>query len=137
MPFIRLSYYNNFSVVYASNNGDSINSETYMAQGGARLSMKINKVFATYVNYWAGYHDTYMNGTGQYASSNNPQLAGFASTLELGFPYRMTKSTSIVPYLQYNTTAENPNAGATADPYNARVFTNVNNLIGLKFSYDF
>lgn len=137
MPFMRLSYYNNFSVVYASTNGDSINSDTYMAQAGARLSMKVNKVFAMYVNYWAGYHDTYMNGTGQYASSDNPQMAGFLSTFELGFPYRMTKSTSIIPYMQYNTTAENPNSGAMAEPYNARVFTNVNNLVGLRFSYDF
>ncbi len=55
MPFIRLSYYNDFFAVYTNSSGDSINSNQYMAQGGARLSLKVNNVFAVYASYWIGF----------------------------------------------------------------------------------
>ena len=136
MPFIRLSYYNNFAVVYSNSNGNSINSNQYIAQGGARLSLDINKIFAIYASYWAGYQVTYLSGGGAFANSNDPQLSGLASTLEFGLPYKMTKRLSFIPYTQYNVSANSPNNSASTTPYNAITATNTNILYGIKIGYD-
>jgi hypothetical protein len=138
LPFIRLSYYNDFGIVYASTAGNSFGSNTYMAQLGARLSLKVNPVFAVYISYTGGYQDIFLNGTGGiYNGVDNPQITGYASTLEFGLPYKLTKNWSLTPSMQFNTNAIAPNPTAAGSPYNARTITFTNNVYAVKLSYDF
>lgn len=137
MPFLRLSYYYNFFAVYTNTNGNSINSSQYLEQGGLRLNLKVNNVFAVYASYWAGYSTAYLNGTGIYPGNSDAQISGIASTMEIGFPYKMTRSFSIAPYVDFNVNANNPNTPATSAPYNATGVTVTNTFLAIKMSYDF
>lgn len=137
MPFVRLGYYDNFYMVYSNSDGSYINSSQYVGQGGARLSLKVNNAFAIYTSYYAGYQIIYLSGGGKYANSDNPQIAGLASCMEIGTPYRMTKSLSVTPSVFYNINANNPNYAASTLPYNAITTTLNSTTFAIRLSYDF
>lgn len=135
LPYIRLNYYYDFAAVYNNTNGDTINSNSYITQLGARLSLKVNNVFDIYANYFAGYQWVNLSGGGAYTVSDNPAISGFVSTLELGMPYKMTRKLSITPYVQFNVTTNNPNTAANNLPYSVNSLTNANALYAFRFSY--
>lgn len=137
MPFLRLAYFDNFYLVYSNSDGSSIDTSQYMGQIGARLSLKVNNAFAVYASYYAGYQIVYLSGSGTYATSDDPQVAGLASTMEIGMPYKMTKSWSVIPSFMYNVTVNNPNHAASTAPYNGITITPTNVAFALRLSYDF
>ena len=137
LPYIRLSYYHDFFAVYNNSDGNTLNTNQYMAQGGLRLSLKVNNVFAVYGSYWIGYQDIYLNGGGAYAGGNDPQVSGIASSYEIGAPYRMTTHFSFIPYIAFSMNANSPNNSASTEEYKAIAVTNTNTLFGAKVSYDF
>ncbi|MBP9743526.1 MAG: hypothetical protein KBD37_09215 [Burkholderiales bacterium] len=137
MPFLRVTYFDNFYLAYSNSDGSSIDTSQYIGQIGARISVKVNNAFALYASYSGGYQIVYLSGSGIYAASDDPQVAGLASTMEIGMPYKMTQSWSIIPSFMYNVTANNPNHAASIAPYNSITNTLTNVAFSLKLSYDF
>lgn len=138
MPLVRVSAYRNFLLAYNGGNGNSIDSNTYMIQPGATLSMKVTPKFAFTVGYWLGYEYTPVYGSGIYASSEQQTLSGLITTLQFSLPYKVSQDWSVVPYFQYNTNAVGPNdAMKDVDAYNAKNITLTNLFFGLKLNYAF
>ncbi|MFN7095478.1 MAG: hypothetical protein ACK4M7_08950, partial [Burkholderiales bacterium] len=137
LPYFRLNYLYNFVAAYSDSDGNAINSTTYTGHIGAKLSLKVNELLAVYINYFAGYQTTQLNGSGLFATGSSPAINAFVSSLEFGLPYKINQSWSITPYLQYNINANSPNSGAMDKPYNIAPLTVNNNLYAVKLSYNF
>jgi hypothetical protein len=119
IPYLRFNAYNNLSVVYQDNNGNSINSETYAILPGVKIAYKVTPQFNPYVEMYGGWQQT--NLSGNFAQSTTPGSANavltqYTLTYEIGFSSKLTQNLALIPYIQYNTTQNNPDDTAAA-PY--------------------
>lgn len=137
LPFLWLSYMDNFVAVYRDTQGNAINSTAYNGYLGMKMSMKVTKQFAVYALYMAGYQSAQLYGQGIYSNGSSPTINQFVSATEFGLPYRLSDAWSFTPYIRINTTSNYPNAGAEAPPYGVNSFTTSVMLLGLKLGYGF
>jgi hypothetical protein len=137
MPFIRLQDITNSVAVYKDTLGNEIDSDNYTAFLGGKLSLRVNKVFAIYAQYFAGHQRSVLSGHGVFSNAHHPVIKAFVSTFELGAPYKMTKSWSVTPYIQFLRTNGNPDFYARRSPYNISSLSNNSNVYAIKLGYEF
>lgn len=142
-PYVRFNYLNNMNVVYEDTNGNFINSVGWTAFLGSKFTFKVSKVFTPFLNYYAGYQQ--VNLSGNLTESTKPnqvltaQVEQLLSIFEVGAAFKASQSISIIPYFDYVTSANNPDATAAA-PYsqggfNISPLTSSFQIIGVKASF--
>ncbi len=141
-PYVRLNYLDNMNVVYEDTNGNFINSKGWTAMLGTKFAFKVVKGFTPFFNYYGGYQQVNLTGNLTEGTRPNQVLTGqveqFISIFELGAALKASNSISIIPYFDYVTSANNPNASAAA-PYaqggfNISSLTSTFQLVGVKLS---
>lgn len=142
-PYVRFNYLNNMNVVYEDSNGNFINSVGWTAFIGSKFTFKVSKVFTPFFNYYAGYQQ--VNLSGNLTESTKPnqvltaQVEQLLSIFEVGAAFKASQSMSIIPYFDYVTSANNPDATAAA-PYsqggfNISPLTSTFQIVGVKLNY--
>jgi len=118
-PYLRINVQQDMGPVYSDTNGNHIDSTTYAILPGGRLIFKATPVFSPYVNIWGGYQTNSL--TGSYPNSvtmSNVPVSGslnqIAITYEIGLGTRLSEHITLIPYWQYITTFNNPDAAASA-----------------------
>ena len=137
MPFIRLQALTNAVYAYQDSFGNEIDSVSYTALFGGKVSMRVSQEFALYTQYFAGYQTSVLSGCGLFSNSEHPTINAFTSVLEFGAPYKITKKLSVTPYLQFITVGPNPNQAARNQPYNMSELARTDTIYAIKFGYDF
>lgn len=135
LPFLGLWYIHNAFFTYSDNLGNSISSNSYIPTLGAKLSLELNELLALYFTYSIGYQFATLSGTGVYANANNPQVSGYLSGIEIGLPYNVNNSWSIVPYTQLNTGSFQPNTTASQPIWNINPLTTSVVTYALRVTY--
>lgn len=137
MPFIRLQALTNSAAAYKDSFGNEVDSINYTGLLGGKLSMRVTDIFALYAQYFAGYQHSTLHRYGLFENTAKPVVNAFASIMEFGAPYRINKSFSVTPYLQFITSIPHLNQVARSAPYNINTFTNTNTLYAIKLGYNF
>ena len=141
-PYVRLNYLKNMSVVYEDSNGNFINSSTVTEMLGAKFAFKVIKGFTPCFNFSAGLQQLQLTGNFDSGPTPNTNLYSTVDQVitiaEIGFNFKVSQSSSLIPYWQYITSANNPDSVAKA-PYdqggfNISSLTSTQQAIGLKFS---
>ncbi|MFN8769496.1 MAG: hypothetical protein ACK5Z5_09685 [Neisseriaceae bacterium] len=144
IPYLRLNAYNNMVVVYSDLNGHSINSTAYAILPGIKIAYKVTPQFNPYVDLFGGWQQVNLSGelstqTNSSLVSTNGSLNQKVISYEIGFSSKLTNSISLIPYMQYITTVNNPDSSAAAsytdNGFNINGLTNTQQVFGLKFSY--
>lgn len=141
IPYVKLNASNNMTVVYEETNGDYIHSTSYAIIPGVKVAYKVTPQFNPYVDLSAGLQ--VVNLTGGFPQSDNPSIATGSInqtlvTYEIGFSSKLAPTLALIPYMQYITTANNPN-GTTSETYKQNGFnisslTTTQQVFGLKLS---
>jgi hypothetical protein len=107
----------NMGPVYSDTNGDYLNSSTYAYLLGSKLVFRASPLFSPYINIWGGYQIN--NLTGSYPNSatksNEPitgELNQIAFTYEIGIGVKLSEHITLIPYWNYATTFNRPDATA-------------------------
>lgn len=142
IPYLRLNAYNNMAIVYQDSHGNSISSTAYAILPGVKIAYKVTPQFNPYVDLFGGWQQVNLNGTlvqSNVSTSMSSTLNQFVLTYEIGFSSKLTNSLSLIPYMQYVTTANNPDAISSAsyenNGFNINGLTNTQQIFGLKFAY--
>jgi hypothetical protein len=131
-------------VVYSDLNGHSINSTAYAILPGIKIAYKVTPQFNPYVDLFGGWQQVNLSGelstqTNSSLVSTNGSLNQKVISYEIGFSSKLTNSISLIPYMQYITTVNNPDSSAAAsytdNGFNINGLTNTQQVFGLKFSY--
>ena len=137
MPFIRLQDIINTFAAYRDTLGNEIHSDNYSAFLGAKLSLRVNNKFAIYTQYYAGYQRSILFGGGVFSNAHHPVVQALASTLEMGAPYKISKSWSITPYIQFLRINRYPDIYSHSSPYNINSLSANSYVYGIKVGYEF
>lgn len=137
MPFTRLQYFTNTSSAYKDSFGNKILSHVSTYFLGLKLNMIINEIVSMYLQYYAGYQRSLLTGRGYFSTTTDPILNQLTSTYELGFPYKITSSWTLSPYIQWVTTATNPNFTALNTPISNNGLTATTGVYAVKLAYNF
>lgn len=141
IPYLRLNAYNNMSTVYEDSNGDSIHSTSFAIIPGVKIAYKVTPQFNPYVDLSAGWQ--HVNLTGTFPQADSPyEATGYIDqsvvTYEIGFSSKLSANLALIPYMQYITTANNPNSSAAApysqNGFNINALTATQQVFGLKLS---
>lgn len=141
-PYVRMNYLDNMNVVYEDTNGNFINSQGWTAMLGSKFSFKVVKGFTPFLNYYTGYQQVNLSGNLTEGTTPNQvitaQVEQIISVFELGAAIKASQSISFIPYFDYVTSANNPNATAAA-PYaqggfNISALTSTFQIVGVKMS---
>lgn len=141
-PYLRINAYRNMSVAYADSNGNYINSYTLALLPGMKLTFKLLPTFTPYIDVYGGYQQVYLDGNFTQGSKSNQTITStiyqWSVTDEFGFAYKVNDNITLLPYIQYITTQNSPDAVA-ALPYNQGGFniselTSTQQVFGLKLS---
>ena len=138
VPYFRLNAYDNVSVVYADTDGNNINSKTLSYIIGSKLAYKVTPQFNPYIDLSGGYQQVSLTGnitnssTGQQfaPTANNDQ---YVFNYEFGFSSKVTEHLSVIPYMVYSTTTNNPDG--TAQASYAKGGFNLSPLTGTSLAY--
>lgn len=136
-PFVRLQYLTNTVMPYKDSLGNEISSKSGTAYLGLNLAMKINEKFSDYIQYYAGYQRTNLDGEGYFSTSGDPAINSLTSTLEIGLPYKLTNIWTATPFVQWITTTNNPNNDAFNAPISASARTSTGAVYGFKIDRSF
>lgn len=137
MPFLRIQAFRNALLAYKDLSGNIIDSDNQVIFAGSKLSMRVNELFATYLQYYFGYQHGRLFGEGFFASAEPEQVNALISMIEFGLPYKLTQDWNFTPYLQYQTTHFSPYGTARAAPYHLQQITNTNTVFAFKLGYQF
>jgi hypothetical protein len=117
-PYVRVNVQSDMGPVYSDSNGNKIDSVTYALLAGGKLAFKATPIFSPYVNIWGGYQWNNLSGTYPNAvtMTNTPisgQLGQIAITYEIGLGARLSEHITLIPYWQYITNINQPDAAAS------------------------
>jgi hypothetical protein len=117
-PYVRVNYQDDMGPVYADTNGNHIDSKTYALLVGGKLAFKATPMFSPYVNIWGGYQPNSLSGsyTNSVTMSTIPVSGALNQTVityEIGIGAKLSEHITLVPYWQYITAFNNPDAAAS------------------------
>lgn len=142
IPYLRLQNYYNMGTVYTDNTGNAINSVTYAILPGMKIAYKVTPQFNPYIDLYGGWQQ--MNLTGNFNNTTTPgSTAGTVNqttlTYEIGFSSKLTDNLALIPYMQYITTANSPDATSSTaisqGGFNVSSLTGTQQVFGLKLNY--
>lgn len=118
-PYVRINIQEDMGPVYTDTNGNHIDSTTYALLVGGKLAFKATPVFSPYVNIWGGYQVNNLTGScPNSATMTNVPVSGSlnqtAITYEIGLGIKLSEHIALIPYWDYVTTFNNPDAAASA-----------------------
>ncbi|MCC2625619.1 MAG: hypothetical protein K0R14_1492 [Burkholderiales bacterium] len=117
-PYVRANGQYNMGPVYNDTNGDYLHSTTYGLFVGGKLTFKATPIFSPYVNLWGGYQVNDLVGSyPNSATKSNVPISGVLNQTvviyEIGIGAKLSEHISLIPYWQYITNANSPNAAAS------------------------
>lgn len=142
-PYIRLEAGNDMSLVYEDKNGNYIHSTNYAYLAGFKQTFKLTEKFVPYIDIYGGISQVSLNGNFTEGVNPNQQITGSVEqdqmTTEFGAAYKITEHQSIIPYMQFIYTSNNPNdtasAGIGKGGFGVSSLTTTQQVFALKYSY--
>ncbi len=141
-PYVRINYLKNMLLVYEDSNGNYINSVALSGYLGGKFSFKLIKGITPYINFWAGYQQVALTGNleegampGVIQTATVDQLV---ANTELGISFKASTHINLIPYYDYQTTANYPDSVAMNTPTNGgfgvTAQTGVAQFVGMKMN---
>ena len=142
-PYLRLEAGHNWSMVYADSTGNNITSINYAILPGMKQTFILSRNLNPYIDIYGGLVQSTLNGVlTQGANANVNQTASvqqFQITNEIGFAYKITDNSAIIPYTQFIYSMNNPNSLANASyndgGFNISALSSTAVVWAIKYSY--
>lgn len=142
-PYLRLEAGHNWSMVYSDTNGDKITSSNYAILPGIKQTFLTSSNLNPYIDIYGGLVQSTLNGTlTQGSNANINQTTGvtqYQITNEMGFAYKITEHSYIIPYTQFIYSMNNPSPLANQSfedgGFNISALSNYAVVWAIKYSY--
>lgn len=137
MPFVRVQALTNTVAAYSDRTGNEVRAVSYTEFIGLKWLMAINSSFSFYAQYFWGPQQNILSGKGLFSTPTPLKNKAIISAIELDFPYQITPSWKIMPYLQFNMFKNHPRLVIGEGAFNMANISGSSMIYAIKMGYRF